>query len=170
MSRTEIYKVKDNGEVVFYGEATNSRGYGALVWDVLGKKYVDPNFIFFDDNLFSKLFKLFENGKMKKRDRIILGSTADHVYIAKEGMPKLIDALRSFYLEYGSDKVITLLVSAKILEKMLAEPDTRGCAFNMTSVVDAYWEKYNSATDSYSLVNIDTDEKVWELFEEMKNV
>jgi hypothetical protein len=28
MSRTEIYKVKTNGDTTFYGEAPNSWGYG----------------------------------------------------------------------------------------------------------------------------------------------
>jgi hypothetical protein len=169
MSRTEIYKVKTNGDTTFYGEAPNSWGYGALVWDVLGKKYVDSNFVLFNDSLFNKLFELFEYGDIKERDRIVLGSTSDYVYIAKQNIPKLIEALKSFYNEYGNDKVPTILVTAKILEKMLKEPDTRGCAFNMTSVSNPYWEEYDSVTDSYSPRNIDTDTKVWELFEVMKN-
>lgn len=163
MSRMVIYRVKADGEVRRLGEASNAWGGAMLIWTALCEANgLGP--IGYGANL-EPLWSMFGKGKLSRRDEIILGMTFDRVWVKRETVPELVEAMRSFYKQYGAGKVATLLAAADVLQKWFDEhPDDRGVAFNQTSVSESLWSVYIEEEDEKRPYNIDTDTKGhWEL-------
>lgn len=171
MSYVEVFKVKTNGDVEEYGEAQNSHGYAHLVWMALGEKYLG-GFSLLNASL---TWNLFDSDKITKDEKIILGSTFDRVWIKKELMPDLIRILHDFYYSHCREKVGTMLVVHGILSEMLLEKDTMGCAFNQSSIGEAFWEVYDADSEDegctpYNVLTNDGDKnnkKAWELSKDL---
>lgn len=183
MSRCEIYAFDQKGDAQYYGDAQNAWGGAMAIWMEMSKAY-GLTYSMMSETC--PLWERFNSGRigyrLDKRDDIVLGFTFDRVWVRKENIGKLIDALQSFYDERISTKDIvpTIVGIVEVLRKAAGDEGIQGVAFNQTSVSDAFWHLYPPSphedcgdedcdpcylADNGRPYNLNTDEGHWELFE-----
>ena len=175
MSYVTIYAVQANGDVTYYGEARNNHGFAPLVWRHLCKQYgLDVGVNIFDEEgqrAIDQLFAWRGTGHMASEDDILVGATGDRVWIAREHVPLLAAACRSFYKRYVKPHslVDTVNQAAAVMDELLERiPDALGVAFNMCSAVDSFWSVPVEDGEDCRPYNILTDEskggeRYWQL-------
>ena len=153
MSYVSIFAVRKTGVVERIGEARNNHGYAPQVWEHLGKKYkcIDPNAPYYgaDEDGLKKLWKLFKpegtkNEVLDALDNILLGSTFDRVWIKKERLPLLFEAIQRFTTDHvrPMKRVETALECIPVIKKAMEEdPELVGVCFNQCSANSDYWYK-----------------------------
>jgi hypothetical protein len=189
MSYTEIYGFDKKGNAYFQGEVKNACRGAMAVWRILEEKYLPayrPFFVpvhvpdsmieqflgykpircseVFDDNAMKSIWQLVNDNRLKDYEKIVLASTFDYVIIKKENLPKLISAFRKF------EGNTSLKEQADIIEEMMNDENCIAVGFNQTSVNGDTWTNiggYDTETDEHLPYNIFTDNKHWELFEEL---
>lgn len=135
MSYTTVYKIAADGSLHDGGQAKNSRGFACLVWTQLGNAYGLPENYSMPE---LPIWKELATGKLTEDEDIVMGATFDRVWVRKEGLPRLVSALRAFYEKYGQGKVDTILGVANLIESFMGE-DVRGACFQVTSLSSQLW-------------------------------
>lgn len=141
MSYVEIFCVEASGDVMSYGRAHNNHAFAPYVWTKLGQKYG-----FLPNDAYSithpgtdDLWAAVGTGALSRQDDVLLGATFDRIWVCKDGLNELTEAMAAFHKQYVPH-IDTILVSKSILEHMLAvTPDALGAAFNMCSAVEPFW-------------------------------
>lgn len=149
MSYVTVYAIRKTGEVERIGEARNGHGYAPCVWQHFARKYNCSTHacLLLDEAGLEKVWKLFqpEGATLDRLDNILLGSTLDRVWIKKERLTLLFEAIQRFTDEFirPNGYVETALECVSII-KAAMEKDSEliGVCFDMCSVVEAYWTKY----------------------------
>lgn len=131
MSYTEIFAVRENGDITKYGEAHNAFGGAMHIWMYLKEKYQVQDASVFD---FGPLWKKVE--ELQETDRWVLMSTFDRVLISKEHLPTLIKHLKTFA---GYAPTPTLKEEIAILERAARDESIQAVGFNQTSVIADMW-------------------------------
>jgi len=175
MSYVTIYAVQANGDVTYYGEARNNHGFAPLVWEHLCKQYgLDVGVYIFSgkgQQAIDQLFAWRGTGHMAPEDDIMVGATNDRVWIAREHVPQLVAACRSFYKRHVKprNQVDTVNQAAAVMEELLERvPDALGVAFHMCSAAAPFWSVYVEGEEPGRPYNILTDKgkgrkKHWQL-------
>ncbi|MFY1069204.1 hypothetical protein [Enterococcus sp. AD013-P3] len=165
MSTTEIMMIKSNGDVVGYTDIQNAWRGGMHVWNSLQEKYNIHDKLF-GVNGFKNTWAKFNKGFYQRHEDIVLGSTFDDVIVLKEDFGKLIHAFKM----YGKEEpASSFSEQADIINKMIADEECIGVAWNQTSVCDDAWDfGYDEENDETIPYNIYKGSKHWNLFVELK--
>lgn len=181
MTCTEIHGItKNSAERI--GETKNSWRGGMAVWTALEKKYL-PKYIpewaknmntgneeysrttAFSSDAMKEIWDLFKSEELSESERIVLGSTFDHVLVKVENVDRLLKAFREF------EGNTSLKDQADIIEKGIAEnPEIVAIGWNQTSVNGDVWTStnYNEELEEYAGYNLEKDTKHWFLIESIK--
>lgn len=177
MSYISLFTFLPDGDAHEQAQIRNATAGALWIWRALDHKYRTRCSIL----QYGKLWKLFNTGKLSELDNITMGVSFDRVWVKKENLPKLIEALKAFSNEFCEqpvqisspfdfaaaqdgpvkvDDTIPRLIAAL---KACLEMDILGVAFNHTSVGEAFWELYEKpdrpATDEeLREANISEDE------------
>ena len=131
MSYTEVFAIRENGDITKYDEAHNAFGGAMFIWMTLKEKYNVSQATFMNFN------PLWEKcGTLEEADNWVLASTFDNVVISKERLPSLIKGLKTFTAVHST---ATLKAEIEILERALEDGAIQGVAFNHTSVNADTW-------------------------------
>lgn len=168
MSYVEVFAVDKDGDVLSFAEARNNHGYAPIVWDALGSKYgycVD-RFGYGRNSGIDRMWKEWPSPRMTPAERLLLGSTFDFVWIKREHLPALADALDAFYEEHAKPKNIaaTTRECARILREIFADESNIGAAFNQCSAVRAFWHTANDAPED----DDDPEERPWNVLRDVE--
>lgn len=158
MSRMTLKVLDRNGDVVNAAEFHNAWLFQPFVWDVLAAKAGIINKGFGMDH-WTALWKWAGNGEpLEWFDWNTLVFGYDHVLVAKNDLPLLVESLRAFHAKYGTNLPHNhCLELAKAIESRV--DDIEGVAIWGTSVTNDLWSIYNDDTDEYRTYNINVDEK-----------
>lgn len=168
MSYTEIYKFKNNGEAELHTEIKNSWLGAMAVWIFLDKKYLPPYTPEWailskqtdktysrasDPHAIKDVWKLFYDDKVTLVDKIVLGTTFDHMIVKREDFQLVIDAFNSF------EGNTSLKLQSEVIKELIDDPDCLGIAWNQTSVSESFW-------DNERTYNILINDEHFNLFDE----
>ena len=160
MSNTEIYGVKNDGEIVFVDETQNSWRGVMHVWSNLGEEYGVPGGPFTG---FDGLWKKANKGHLSALDNLMVLATFDNVVVKKETLPVLLDAWKKYDERFPNS---SLMEQAKIIEEqVLNNTDLIGICWNQTSVNSNPWEDYDEELDEDIPYNILEGDRHWFLAE-----
>lgn len=136
MSRASVYWITPSGDVEDFEDVRNASAGAPFIWSRLSKEiglraYGDEE----------TLWKLFGTGKFKRAWDIVLGFTFDGIWVRREHVPEVADALDVFWKEFGAPEIVdTIPCLATALRKLLETyPEARGACFQMTSVCSHPW-------------------------------
>jgi hypothetical protein len=182
MSAIEIYGVAKDGDVIWFDEVRNATACALHIWDELGKKYVRPDYMALTH---TEVWKLFGEPSRPRWLRLVLGFTFDRVWVKRENIVPLVEALRQFWQEHSKmhnwrgelvDVHPTIPGVIEVLERASKDEDLIGVCFNHTSVNSNPWlvrvypdgesdepsdRPHNMLTDKYA----PNGQPFWELFE-----
>lgn len=188
MSYTEIFKFNKVGDAESVAEIRNAHRGAMSIWIILEEKYLpslpQPTwanhvtddrkywsrtssalFLEEGDHPMAPIWKLFDDDRMSRKEKIVLGSTFDNVIVLKKNLKELVEAFESFEGE------TSLIEQANELKKLLNE-DIEAIGFNQTSVIGDTWTNkggFDEETEEYLPYNILKEEgQHWELFKEIK--
>ena len=132
MASTEFYIIKQDKHIDYYGAAKAAMMGSLHIWNVLEKKYLpslerysweigEPREEEYKSRVTQSMVSFFSGGQdyvqevwnlgitkdidVDWKDRLVMESTMDNVYIAYDDMVELADALRS--VEYATDNMKT---------------------------------------------------------------
>lgn len=195
MSDTELYRFGKNGLAKFVGEAPNSHLFAPYIWQKLGEKYgiTKPNEIpvVYDADKLRKTRALVSDLNTAEHERIVLAATFDYAVIAREEIPRLVDALKKFIAEFPyphfdpptDDTFLVqfpkefmekklkgnIVVLIEMLEQEAVAPATMAVGFNITSTNSGWWEVTTTGKNGrtyYRAYNIKTDTKHFMMFQQ----
>jgi hypothetical protein len=187
MSYATVYVIRPNGDVEHYDDAQNALAGASYIWDVYEKE-----FGFLDAGRHPmltgeyKCWAKFKDPNAPLEKRIVIGFTFDDVWVRRDRIPQLVDALRLFWRDHSkrwdsfegkwSAVVPTIATLADIIERAGKE-DIRGVCFQQTSVSDNAWLLPGpTEDDEWRPFNFDRDKltaydgEPWELFEVLEEV
>lgn len=185
MSYITVYTINHNGDVDNFGEAQNAMACAPYIWRVLSEKYGFGN-TFLDAE--PPVWRKFIDPTVPIADRIVLGFTFDSPWIRRENIPRLTEALESFWREHHSRResdgktiaVVDTIPRVVELLKRAFDADCRGVCFQQTSVSDRIWQirqfcdKCGHDLDDIRPFNFDRDRtnaidaEPWELFDALE--
>ncbi len=158
MSRTTVFRIKNDGQVVEAFEQGNSWLHAPKIWDFLFKKYcllpTDHEYASWMQYS-QRLWDLASDKRLSRVERIALLTTFDRVWIPRKMIMEVDSAC--WQLRGGIKGL-----------RELADEDIRGVCFQGTSVSDNPWR----TPEDDGLINIDRDncsdgKKPWSLAEEV---
>lgn len=159
MSTTEIMIIKSNGDVVGYEDIQNSWRGGPYVWEQLSEKYKLYEGMFTG---YKRTWGNFNEGVYLKHENIVLGSTFDGVIVSKDNFGKLIHDFKMYATQEPNS---SFSEQADIIDRMIADEECIGVAWNQTSVCDDAWDYgWDEEADEVIPYNIFKGDKHWELF------
>jgi hypothetical protein len=179
MSYVTIYFVQADGEVLEVAKASNNHVGAPLVWKMLGSMYGYLNpalhpYTLADPGI-PAMWSEWPSPRMGRTENLLLGSTFDNVWIAREALPELIVGWEEFleYVHAGGfdDRAAVGIIAA--LRQAHGDATVRGVAFNMCSANESPWEVEDEDCGEWVPVNIDdppTDSPAWELTQRMEEV
>lgn len=163
MSKTELYSVNKNGNVMLYGEVQNSWLGGMHVWNSLNEKYALNDGMMFG---FKKTWGNFNKGFYEEYEDVLLGSTFDNVLVLKENFDQLICNFEKYLAVYPNSNFGQQI---EVIQVMKRDDDVIGVAWCQTSVANTLWDfRYDEEEDKTIPYNIFKGDKHWNLFEELK--
>lgn len=151
MSYVEIVKIKKDNTFESVGRVQNASSHHQVVWNYFAQKYLGLEFFNTHSSLIEqqKLWDLFEDERLTKNERIILGATYDFVLVKKEDISLVIDAFKSFENESN------LSEQADILAYVLNDDDC----------IAIGWQP--SFTDMWQNYDILTEKRHWSLLDQI---
>jgi len=157
MSYTEIYGVKNNGEVVFVGEVENAWRGAMFVWKQLADKYEVGGDLF---GGFHELWAMADTGRLVDYENMVMKSTFDNVVVKREDLARLIMSFRK-YGELNPNS--SFLEQAKIIEEeILKDGNMVGVCWNQISVNENPWcNGFDEEADEYIPYNTTKQNKHW---------
>jgi hypothetical protein len=178
MSYVTIYAVQAGGDVTEIANASNNHVAAPLVWRALGAKYgyLDPQShpYFLADPGIEVMWAEWPSPKMSHTENVLLGSTFDNVWVARDALPELIKGWEKFLDQYIrthklDDRAAVGIIAA--LREAHENATVRGVAFNMCSANESPWVVEDEDGDDCLPFNIDTppaDTRAWELTQRMR--
>lgn len=161
MSYTEIFTFNKDGLCCDEYDVKNAWHGAMAVWRILEEKYLPPYHPRYvpegmpmeefenrfgykpsrlsitaadeKENPANQIWDLFENESISMDDRIVLGTTLDHVLIRRDEIGKVIRAFRNF------DGETNLNEQADILAKIMEDENISAVGWNQTSVNADTW-------------------------------
>lgn len=138
MSRTELYIVKNTGELELYKEFGNSHRGASLLWQNLGDKYLD-GLKWYNEKQMGMLWKLDRDPRVSREEKILLISTYDHELIKKENLEQFVDACEKVYFhDNGHFKEYP-----EVMKEIMKLKDVIAIGWNQTSVNCGVWDVYD---------------------------
>jgi hypothetical protein len=188
MSATEIYGFDQDGDAHQVGEVENAWRGAMAIWAEVERRYL-PEYIpewakgmsndfiqRFHKDGFSRLtdvlnldamkeiLELFEKNEVSLVNKIVLGTTFDHVVVKREDMPRLMEAFRAF------EGNTSLKEQADIIQAMYESGEWVAVAWNQTSVNADTWDQFDFDEDKAEPYNLNRFDKHWFLFDGIKDM
>lgn len=187
MSATEIYGFDQDGDAHPVGEVQNAWRGAMAIWAEVERRYLPeyipewakgmPNDFIqrFHKDGFSRLsdvlnldamkeiLELFEKNEISLVNKIVLGTTFDHVVVKREDMPRLMEAFRAF------EGNTSLKEQADIIQAMYESGEWVAVAWNQTSVNADTWDQFDFDEDKAEPYNLNRFDKHWFLFDGIKD-
>lgn len=190
MSNCEVYRIEKNGDVRHYGDARNAFGGAMHIWQCFSHRYFGVSFGM-EPGHNRRVWKLCDAGSpLSRAERIVLSFTFDRVWIKRECINELVEALESFWqwnhcglpnpkrnperwpamlADESAQPVADTIPQLCALLRTLANEDILGVCFNQTSVNCGVYT-VNTGDDEWRPLNILTDKphgggEFWELFD-----
>lgn len=167
MSSCEVYAIGIDGDVHYYDAARNAWGGAMHIWHTLGEKRLGRELSVFQG--YDRVWKLFGTPALQPWENVALGFTFDRVWVRRENLPRLADALAEFWLQHHHPAP-TIPALVEIIRRAAADEAVRGLCFNQTSVCSNPW-RVRLGEDEGRPYNFDRDGHGegghWELFEEI---
>ena len=170
MSNCQLFIVRRNGDVELFREVGNALGSAFLIWKSLSDKY-KLDFKLGENKSTGGVEKLVYNTNTPLFERIALVHTFEGVWVKRENMPALINALEDFVaLNLSPNLGSTLQGMTTALRQAFLLQDVIGVALNQTSGSKPFW--FIPTTDgvpatSFRVYNMTKDTGHFELFEEL---
>lgn len=178
MSYTEIFKIDKAGDVYNVYDIKNSWRGAIKIWAILEKKYLPPyepewakymqmdtkvgRFCdFTNKEALQEIWDLFKNKQVSLTDKIVLGTTFDHVIVFKKDFQAVITAFENFEGE------TSLPEQAHILKALQDSSSCIGVAWNQTSVNAGAWRINSPETGESVCYNIFKQNNHWDLFADL---
>ena len=130
---------------------------------IMGHKPTRVSFLFAKYNPMKEVWDLFDNEKVCISDKIVLGTTFDHVLVKREDIEKVIAAFETF------DGKTNLKEQADVLRGFLDDPEISAVGWNANSVSCDTWAnggeiKADGERGPYNFMKQDNH---WWLFDEL---
>lgn len=178
-------------ELTFFGKDKNpshtedikNAWRGAMaIWDIMDERYLPPFIPDFVGRLEinnpskryfrmsssleeerKKVWALFNDEKVSRIDKIIIGSTFDWVIVIKQNVSELIQAFRLFEGE------TSLKEQADLIEEEFKDENIIAVGWNQTSVSQNNWTDFSYDQEKQESIpyNLSENDKHWNLFEEL---
>ena len=186
MSYTEIFAFGKDGNAKRFADVGNSWRGGMAIWGILEDRYLEPlpKPSWMNDEEYKKhgysraaipplnsgaanplksVWDLWTDQRVSRTDKIVLGTTFDHVVVMSGNIEETAKAFEEFKGE------TSLKEQAKILIKALEDKDTIAVSWNQTSVNGDTWTSYNydEKNEESTPYNIHKQTDHWNLFEEL---
>lgn len=143
MSRTTLYTIRKNGRVAFEVEVNNAWGWCPAIWDWFREKYNCGGRSALDDEALKRVWKLFKTPALTDAENLLLGATFDRVWVRRERVSALCDALEVFHDHLMSTKPgfaqTARGVALGAREALTKFPTMLGVCFQGTSVSEDQW-------------------------------
>lgn len=110
-----------------------------------------------------EILELFEKNEVSLVNKIVLGTTFDHVVVKREDMPRLMEAFRAF------EGNTSLKEQADIIQAMHESGKWVAVVWNQTSVNADTWDQFDYAQDKAEPYNLNRFDKHWFLFDGIKD-
>lgn len=175
MSRVTVYAIRNDGQVESFGDARCAPACAMHIWHELYKQWFNKPMPFGDSC--ESLWREFYNPQRPELERIAMGFTFDTVWVKRENIERLVDALKAFwrghaFIDYrGCAHAVsdTIPKVVDLLERVAVE-DVRGVCFQQTSVADTVWWMRDGEDDDGHMFVFGKDEETrygtpFELFE-----
>lgn len=135
MSRTELYVVKKNGDVIHHKDFHNSHRGALKCWMTIAKHYLKLKGLGFtkmmmDDTEMNKVWNLANNKSVLWNDRVVLASTFDNIVVKKKNIPKLIESFKDYCKRYDGGNFADQIQEFESLKKK----KIHGICWNQTSI------------------------------------
>jgi len=187
MSYTEIFIFDKEGDAYNTADIKNSWRGAMSIWRILEKKYLKPlekpdwmahedyeksgysrtSIPYFDDskpNPMRPIWDLWNDAKVNRIDKIVLGTTFDKVVVMHDDIPETIEAFKNFEGE------TSLKEQADVLQEIFDDSEAIAVAWNQTSVVGGTWKNYDEEKEEETPYNILKQDMHWNLFEELNQM
>lgn len=182
MSSTELYGFDEKGDCAISGYVKNAFRGAMAIWAILERKYLPSlkkpiwadlveerdywsrTYSTGDShlNLMKQIWDLFNDERLTKKEKIVLGTTFDTVLVKGEDIDELIDAFKTFEGE------TSLKEQAAVLEEFKSKGVT-AIGFNQTSVCSNQWHIYSDDENEEGRpYNYNKDSNHFWLFDEFK--
>lgn len=98
MSSTKIFAAFSDGDMVTVASISNAFQGAFHVWDTLVSKYMGSKlaFMMMDTKVMQRLWDLAEDPRLSPNERLVHLSTFDRVYVRRENMRAVADAIEAF--------------------------------------------------------------------------
>lgn len=144
MSYCRMNVITKSGNVTHRKTFHNSHGGVMYIWDELCRKYLSiAHFSRLENS--SSLWKLYEDNRLTKCEKVALLSTYDYAVVKKENLQELALSYRKFLEIYPNTKqyICHLNAWADELESIIKEnKDIIGVCFYPISVGEDIWDEY----------------------------
>lgn len=191
MSYTEIFTFNKDGLCCDEYDVKNAWHGAMAVWRILEEKYLPPyrpryvpegmpmeefenrfgykpsrlsiTAAVEKENPANQIWDLFENESISMDDRIVLGTTLDHVLVRRNEIEKIIHAFRAF------QGITNLKEQADILSKLMQDESISAVGWNQTSVnADTWMNAGPYEQDEFQPYNYLIQDDHWWLFDELE--
>lgn len=178
-NQVEIFGIDNRGKITLLAKANNAEAGSMHICRTLSAKYRCP-FDPFGLYRARAIGDLFGSPKMSEQDSVVLGFTFDRVWVKRENIDRLVQALTAFWEAHSTFVTLTgeelpapptIPKIIKILSKAAGDQKLKGVCFNHTSVAPNLWTQPNANKNRAARFDFDvnlamTDEtQPWELFE-----
>ena len=96
MSRTEIYRIEPNGDVVLHGGAKNSFRGAMLIWMQMARRYLRRDFNLMSRDGDQEVWDLFKSPYVPITERVMMASTFDRVIVRIAEREKFLHAIDEY--------------------------------------------------------------------------
>lgn len=147
MNISQVFVVRANGDVEHLWDAKVPNGPSFLVWKSLSEKYS----LGFDPVTKSTggVEKLAYNAEIPLFERIALICTFEGLWIRRQNMATVINALEDFAsLDVKEDCRYALQHLTAVMRLAFLLPDCAGVAFNLTGSATPFWHVYEKLPDT----------------------
>ena len=148
MSRTELYIVKNTGDLELYKEFGNSHRGASLLWNNLTKKYINTSYswISMKKKEMERLWRLDQDPRVSREEKVIFISTFDHFLIKKENLHLFIEACEEVYKKNYFEDIGHFKNYPEVMREIMKLEDVIAIAWNQTSVCSDVWYVYDVCT------------------------
>lgn len=154
MSTTEIFGIKENGDVVKVGETEDAMRGAMFIWGQLSGEYNAGNVMDF-----SPLWELCDTPRMKDKDSLVLKTTFDNVVFMQEDIEEMLDAFADFDNKHPGS---SLPEQAELIrEKILNDDNMIGVCWNQISSIPNAWKVTSPQDNQLEPYNINEQSEHW---------
>lgn len=147
MHKSQVFIVRENGDVEHLADTSCPHGASLLIWNALAEKY-NIDFRPFE-GVINDLGKLAYSPDLPLFERISLICTLEGIWIRREHMVSVINALEDFacinLMERFRPEVQDI---ATVMRQAFVMPNCIGIAFNMVDTATPFWHVYEKLPDT----------------------